>query len=321
MRTRVEYLDGLAGLLICYMMLNHIVLRSNIGISVDNVWLEPLQFFMFWFFYKSGMFYKPKTTKQLLISGGQKLIVPWLVFGMLGHIVNCISLAIEGDFNWKHYLLSPFKELLFTGGLEGNRPMWFLFTLFCTQLIFNFLHKREISSWLMVICGMVWSMSMYQLGYNSPTYMVNIPLAIAVYALGYLWKDTQFSKLYVTISTVVYFAVLLICPSHLIFAANTLNSGGIYVFAIVFSIAGCVLFDNIFRYLPHVTILQYIGRHSMVYYVSHWLLLTLCLIVFEKLWRPNFMLVVAMCFSCLFMPPVIEKIVVACHLSKILGKR
>lgn len=43
----LEYLDGVAGLLICYMMLNHIILRANIGISVDNVWLEPLQFFMF----------------------------------------------------------------------------------------------------------------------------------------------------------------------------------------------------------------------------------------------------------------------------------
>lgn len=69
MKSRVEYIDGLAGLLICYMMLNHIVLRGNIGISVDNIFLEPLQFFMFWFFYKSGMFYKSKTVRQLLIGG------------------------------------------------------------------------------------------------------------------------------------------------------------------------------------------------------------------------------------------------------------
>ena len=66
----LEYLDGVAGLLICYMMLNHIILRANIGLSVDNVWLEPVQFFRFWFFYKSGMFYKPQPTNQLLVSGG-----------------------------------------------------------------------------------------------------------------------------------------------------------------------------------------------------------------------------------------------------------
>ena len=73
MKARIEYLDGVAGLLICYMMLNHIILRANIGISVDNVWLEPLQFFMFWFFFKSGMFYTPKNYKQLFIRGGAKI--------------------------------------------------------------------------------------------------------------------------------------------------------------------------------------------------------------------------------------------------------
>lgn len=267
------------------------------------------------------MFYKTKPTKQLLISGGHKLLIPWLVFAIAGHLVNCINLAISGDNNWKHYLLTPFKELLFTGGLEGNQPLWFLFTLFCTQLVFNFLHKKEISSWVMVFCGVAWAIGMYQLGYNSPTYMVNIPLAIAVYALGYLWKEKQFSKLYVSISAIVYFAILLICPSHLIFAANTLNSGGIYVFAIIFSIAGCILFNNIFKHFPHLSILQYVGKHSMVYYVSHWLLLTLCLIAFEKLGFSNIMLVALMCFSCLFIPPVIERMIVACHLGKILGKR
>lgn len=56
MKARIEYLDGVAGVLICYMMLNHIVLRANIGISVDNVWLEPLQFFMFCLFISLACF-------------------------------------------------------------------------------------------------------------------------------------------------------------------------------------------------------------------------------------------------------------------------
>lgn len=68
---RIGYLDNLGGLLICYMMLNHILLRGLIGCNVDNIWLEPLQFFMFWFFFKSGMFYTPKDTKQIVIRGGE----------------------------------------------------------------------------------------------------------------------------------------------------------------------------------------------------------------------------------------------------------
>ncbi len=320
MKSRVEYIDGLAGLLICYMMLNHIVLRGNIGISVDNIFLEPLQFFMFWFFYKSGMFYKSKTVRQLLIGGGKKLIVPWLVFGMAGHLLNCINLVFEGDYDWKHYLLTPFKELLFTGAVEGNRPLWFLFTLFWTKLIFNFLYQKKLSAYLMVLGGLVWAILMYLLGFNSPTYMVNIPLAVAVYALGYLLREKQFTKQYVGIAMIAYFPVMVVCPSHLIFAANVMNSGGFYFLALVFSFAGCILFNNVFRHLPHLSILQYIGRHSMVYYVSHWMLLTLCLIVFGKFWQSNFVLVVAMGMSCLFFPLMLDVILKACHWERVLGK-
>lgn len=70
MNKRFFYIDTLSGLLICYMMLNHILLRGLINCTVDNIWLEPLQFFMFWFFFKSGMFYTPKETKRLFIWGG-----------------------------------------------------------------------------------------------------------------------------------------------------------------------------------------------------------------------------------------------------------
>ena len=73
MKARIEYLDGVAGLLICYMMLNHIVLRANIGISVDNVWLEPLQFFMFWFFYNNSSLKFEIMAKQLYVASQRVL--------------------------------------------------------------------------------------------------------------------------------------------------------------------------------------------------------------------------------------------------------
>lgn len=73
MNKRVYYLDNLSGLLICYMMLNHVLLMGQVDSSVDNILLEPLQFFMFWFFFKSGMFYTPKNYKQLFIRGGAKI--------------------------------------------------------------------------------------------------------------------------------------------------------------------------------------------------------------------------------------------------------
>ena len=121
---RIDYLDNLSGLLICYMMLNHILLRALVDCTVDNICLEPLQFFMFWFFFKSGMFYVPKNSRHILSWGGIKLIIPLLVYSFIGHIVECVKLFVNGDLNWRHYVLTPFKEFVFTGSVNGNHPLW-----------------------------------------------------------------------------------------------------------------------------------------------------------------------------------------------------
>ena len=55
-------------------MLNHVLLMGQVDCNVDNILLEPLQFFMFWFFFKSGMFYTQKKYKQIVIRGGHLII-------------------------------------------------------------------------------------------------------------------------------------------------------------------------------------------------------------------------------------------------------
>ena len=44
---RLDYLDNIAGLLICYMMLMHILLSKTIPLDNNSLWLEPLKFFMY----------------------------------------------------------------------------------------------------------------------------------------------------------------------------------------------------------------------------------------------------------------------------------
>lgn len=68
MKGRQIYLDTIGGILICYMMLMHILLWRLIPLTNDSIWLEPLKFFMFWFFFKSGEFFRLKETRAKLIS-------------------------------------------------------------------------------------------------------------------------------------------------------------------------------------------------------------------------------------------------------------
>lgn len=71
MNKRVYYLDNLSGLLICYMMLNHVLLMGQVDCNVDNILFEPLLIFMFWFFFKRVMFYNPKEKMQIVIRGAK----------------------------------------------------------------------------------------------------------------------------------------------------------------------------------------------------------------------------------------------------------
>ena len=321
MVKRIDYLDNLGGLLICYMMLNHILLRGQVDCTVDSLYLEPLQFFMFWFFYKSGMFYKAKPNRTIVIRGGQKLLLPWLIFSALGHVVKCAQLVMENDTNWWHYVLTPMKEIVFTGGVDGNHPLWFLFSLFFVQLLFNTCYHRGVRPWMMVIGGVGISVTLYFANQNLPIYFSNIALGTAVYALGYILRERQFNKSSLLLTLLLYCVIIASCPSHLIFRSNTLNMGGNYLLAIIFSLAGCVLFNNIFRKLPSCGFLRYIGQHSMTFYVTHWIILNLCMMIFVScLHLPGRYVFLIMIFSCLIFPYLFEKVLDRCQMGWLFGK-
>ena len=60
-------LDNISGLLIIYMMWVHLCALCDF----QRVPWHVLEFFMFWFFFKSGMFYREREIKDV-VSGGVK---------------------------------------------------------------------------------------------------------------------------------------------------------------------------------------------------------------------------------------------------------
>ena len=62
-------IDNITGILIIYMILYHIIQWRGMNNILSSYWMLPLSFFMFWFFYKSGMLYKDKTCKEVLLGG------------------------------------------------------------------------------------------------------------------------------------------------------------------------------------------------------------------------------------------------------------
>lgn len=308
-KQRSCYLDNLGGLLICYMIFNHVLLMGQIDCGIDNIWLEPLQFFMFWFFFKSGMFYTPKNCKVIVVHESRKLLIPLLVYSLIGHVVECFKLYANDDYNWKHYLLTPFKEFLFNGSIVGNQPLWFLFSLFFVKVICNELYQWKFKPILLFCVGCAISAIFYYMNCKGlPIYFVNIPLGIGIYSLGYVMRERQFNKVVLFVSFILYFGIMIICPSHLIFGANSLNNGGSYGLAIVYSVTGCIFFNNLFRKIPNSTVLQFVGKNSMTYYVVHWIVINICWLFLIIVYPVSGVIVfIVMLMSCFIIPTIIIK--------------
>ena len=69
MKKRDLSIENISGLLIIYMILHHIFQWSDLNVINQTYWMRPLSFFMAWFFYKSGMFYKDRKCKEILLGG------------------------------------------------------------------------------------------------------------------------------------------------------------------------------------------------------------------------------------------------------------
>lgn len=276
---RLDFLDELAGLLILSVILGHAI--GFAGLTVCNRF-NPIIFFMFWFYFKSGMFYRPKEREKIAIGGAKKLLLTFVVYSFIGYVVDCLGKYISGDREWEHYILVPIKDLLLRGSISGNLPLWFLFSLYCVQVIFNELYIRQFRPIYIFYGGLLLASLAYNLGLKYPYYLSTVSLGLAAYSFGYTFREWQYTKKCLFISSALYLVIFILYPSFIDFRDNSLNDGGNYMLAVVFSLSGCIVFNNIFRKLPNCIFLQFIGKNAMEYYVIHWIILNICYVLCSK---------------------------------------
>lgn len=121
---RNNSLDAVGGVLILYMITVH--LFQLIGIYHDCVlwWMQFLNFYVPWFFFKAGSFFRGgQTGKDVIAVSEKKLIKPFVIYSIIGYLVYVVCIYIQGDRNWIHFVLTPIKSLLLTGSISGNPPL------------------------------------------------------------------------------------------------------------------------------------------------------------------------------------------------------
>lgn len=294
-KLRYIYLDNISGLLILDMVfIVHICPNCNIQNSYTyNIWLL-FCYFMPWFFFKSGMFYKPDSIP--LSNGIKRLIIPYILFTILGLALHLIFELFARETPLLTILLNIKEDIIYRGGIDWNLALWFLFTLFAVRIITPILNKLLHISLILIISGLIsWSANYFNLIY--PVWIGNIALGIMFYTMGFLMREIQYNISIFYISFILFLCGFFFpMVTKFDFRCNQIGVTDNYPIVMLYCTSGIITIDNIaFRFLNKpITIISKIGRNSIILYVTHFPILMLCLSIIKTttITNSNYILII-----------------------------
>lgn len=312
-RVRDSSLDLLCGILISYMIIYHAYIWCPITKSIIiEIFDKIFFFFMPWFYYKSGMFNKKESTKEIAITNTKKLLFPFIIYTVMGEIVLwlCINLRNEGEFDIIKYLVSSLKCLIIQGSTIGNQPLWFLVSLYITKVFFSFLRNKNIPTTIILLLSFIagW-ISSYTGAYINGRFLIpylfmSSTIGITFYGLGTLLHRIQYTKVVFFVASIIYISIILLLPSQVDVRLNMLKQGSWIAF-MVSSLAGIIVANNLAR----LKILQFpflisIGNNSLSYYCFHWILFYLTTTICGNFNSDNYYLLTVLYIVSTFFLPI-----------------
>ena len=286
--TRESYIDAVAGLLIVHMIYGHVIQWAHLT-ETDALYLffqKVLGFFMLWFCFKAGMYFKSKKTETILISSFHRLLVPFIIFSIIGYITWSAKMILEGENNWKQYLFTPIKQILEGGAIGGNLPLWYLSTLFVARIVFNWIVKK-IEHYPFLLLFALIPFVIKQTECELPLYVSNISLAVTFMGLGFFLKPYIKNVWVSFISIAVFILLVVLYPTYVDMRHNSLLFCNYYLWYLI-ALSGIITINTCFRVIPYnMPVLSFIGTHSMAFFCIHWIVFTVCRIFFILL-RVNY---------------------------------
>lgn len=257
-KTRTNYLDKLAGIFILYMLFQHCLSQTD-GYGVfSDVLGRLLGFYMCWFFFKSGMFFRPD---GLLMSSVKRLLKPWAIYASLAFVLNLLYVTLLKG-NIGGYCLDTIHELYNNGCLYFDQPLWYLISIFIVRLIFSCIWNLGRNA-LFVACFISLFLASKTEGMTAQYshYVINIWLGLFFYTCGYLLRDVQYGKL-IFCACLIFYAWNLFSPSSINFRFNSLSIG-YYCLAVFSGLGGIIVFNNVFKYLEEHTLCTRISNTQL----------------------------------------------------------
>lgn len=318
--NRNKVLDCACGCMIVIMILHHIFIRAHLNNTIEYYYFSNLTtFFMPWFFYKSGMFFKPlnnNRTKDKIKKHLNKLLIPWLSFSIIGVAVQFIVFILFEESSFKSFFYSIVASFIYKQAPYANIVLWYLITLFIVKSLYliygRYLIKNKYII-LVLILNIICSMHLIPL----PQIINNSLLGLFFYAIGYRLKFIENRGIIITILLISIF-ILVFVPSNISFVTCRINNGYLLIW-MIYSVCMILIVNYLFS-LWENKILETIGKNSLSYYVVHFPIL-----FFISKWNEycnffsNMEILLIMIFVSIILLPILSKMLKHSPYNKLLG--
>lgn len=310
---RLVHIDVVAGIMIVWMIFAHCRHFSSTSLPFPNY----LSFFMPWFFYKSGMFFKKRGYIELMKRDANKFLRYYIVYSMIGWILWSICGSVDHSLQLGDCFSKPFSSFVHDGSIRGNGALWFLLSLYLVRQLGNFIIINFENSFFILIVSLICFTSAYVLNilgwHDHSWWLGNHFSGLCYFLIGYLLKNKEQEKIVFLFST--FFYLLVLCLYYigkigfpfLYMHANKMHSGS-YILFFPMALAGIVMINNIFFILcKHIKfrILEYVGNNALNFYVTHWILLIIISFIAKYMFhieKPSMLLYILMTGSIIFLP-------------------
>ncbi len=333
MKERNHTFDFLCGICILRMMTLH---AAGLCGMRGWFWCEKMMawtfFFMAFFFFKAGYFNKTVAGNswEYVKDRTRRLLVPYISWATIGNAVffglMLINLPmfmpyLQKRLEWSHIWMYS--------RVYGNAPLWFLFSFYVAYLAMHFMGKVRHLRWIILVFPLV-SYWLYTIG--NPLWMGlnNVFLGIFCFFLGRLWRWVT-DKVKQNTSAGDWRRILFMlgcCAMVAVFIRlNHVRHGeydmslNIYVqhfdSAIINTVLMLLGLSGLLLLLPQrrIPLINYIGEHSMVFFVAHYPLMLSYRILHLLFRHPinghwdDFILMLLMALVvCAWLVPYIEKV-------------
>lgn len=311
-RNRISYVDLGAGIMILWMIIYH-ALNKHFALELHGLWnvsdvaqlplgvhayinsdnklrqINPavffpyLHFFMPYFFYKSGQFFKKQSSKELIKKDTSKLLRPFAVWSLIGYLFFLMFCILEGTFTIHNVVYRVIKVFWLEGYVQLLTPLWFLLSLFMVRQMANIILPKqgERTYWLKIFGAVL---ACYVLGYVfyrsefrcMPEWVANSVVGLAFFVMGYSLSQYE-TKWYIWVPCLIGY----ICCCVFGFSVVAMKSNnllcGYYLLNMPECLMGIAIFNmicrNISEFLPRISRpLEFVGQFAMIIFVSHGLL-------------------------------------------------